>query len=112
MTEYIKKDDATIFILDLTNAQSFKLIKDQINFLPISAENFKKYNTILLANRWDDFRIDELDQKEAKKFAKNNGLNYHYLSPNKDIKNYLKEMIISLDRIKFDIVTSDLTRNK
>ena len=112
MTEFIKKADGTIFILDLTNEESFELIKSQIEKMGFSAEYFEGHNTILLANKWDDSKIDEVNQEEAKQFAKNIGLDYRYLSTNKDIKKYLKDKIISFDKIKIDIITYNLSRNK
>ena len=112
MTEFIKNADATIFILDLTNAQSFELIKRQIGVMGFSAEYFEGHNTILLANKWDDSKSDAVNQEEAKQFAKDFGLHYRYLSTNKDIKKYLKDKIISFDKIKIDIITYDLSRNK
>ena len=112
MTEFIKKADGTIFILDLTNEESFELIKSQIGKMGFSAEYFKRHNTILLANKWDDSKIDEVNQEEAKQFAKNIGLDYRYLSTNKDIKKYLKDKIISFDQNKFYNITYEFSRNK
>ena len=112
MTEFIKKADGTIFILDLTNEESFELIKSQIGKMGFSAEYFKRHNTILLANKWDDSKIDEVNQEEAKQFAKDFGLHYRYLSTNKDIKKYLKDKIISFDQNKFYNITYEFSRNK
>ena len=112
MTEFIKNADGTIFILDLTNAQSFELIKRQIGAMGFSAEYFEGHNTILLANKWDDSKSDAVNQEEAKQFAKDFGLHYRYLSTNKDIKKYLKDKIISFDQNKFYNITYEFSRNK
>ena len=112
INEFIKNADGTIFILDLTNAQSFELIKRQIREMRFSAEYFKRHNTILLANKWDDSKIDEVNQEEAKQFAKNIGLDYRYSSTKEDIKKHLKEYIITVDKIKIEDTLYNLSRNK
>ena len=112
MTEFIKNADGTIFILDLTNEESFELIKRQIGKMGFSAEYFEGHNAFLLAYKWDDSRSDAVNQEEAKQFAKNMCLDYRCLSADEDIKKYLKDKIISLDKIKIDIITYNLSRNK
>ena len=75
---YMKKNDAFIFVYDITNKKSF----DELKFLFEEVKDIvgKLKNTIIFGNKSDLYLDEEVTEEEGKKFADEIGANFCLVS--------------------------------
>ena len=85
----MRENNAFIFVYDITNKKSFDELKYWVKDVKDVVGDFK---SIIFGNKSDLYKIEEVSEKEGKKFANEIGANFCLVSAkdNKNIEKVLK----------------------
>ena len=109
--ELIEKADAIIFMLDLTDKQSYKLVSERIAYFQ-KYYDIQNYDITILANAWEESGKIVIQEKLAEEFANKNEINYKFASTKEQIKNYLINKVIFHENIKFESQMNELNKKR
>ncbi len=109
--ELIEKADAIIFMLDLTDKQSYKLVSERIAYFQKNYD-IQNYDITILANAWEESGKIVIQEKLAEEFANSNKINYKFASTKEQIKNYLINKVIFHENIKIESQMNELNKKR
>ena len=109
--ELIEKADAIIFMLDLTDKQSYKLVSERIAYFQ-KYYGIQNYDITILANAWEESGKIVIQENLAEEFANSNEINYKFASTKEQIKNYLINKVIFHENLKFESQMYELNKKR
>ncbi len=109
--ELIEKADAIIFMLDLTDKQSYKLVSERIAYFQ-KYYDIQNYDITILANAWEESGKIVIQENLAEEFAIENGIKYIFASNKEDIKNYLINKVVFYEKKNIESQMYELNKKR